>query len=64
MNIGIFSDCYLPTKNGVTTAILTAKTELERRGHKVVIVTVAMPGIEDDEPSTYRVPFMALSLGC
>ncbi len=43
MNIGIFTDCYLPTKNGVTTVIVQAKHELERRGHKVVVLTVSYP---------------------
>lgn len=43
MNIGLFTDCYLPTKNGVTTVIVQAKHGLERRGHKVVVVTVAYP---------------------
>ena len=44
MNVGVFTDCYLPTKNGVTTAIVQAREELERRGHKVVVCTVANPG--------------------
>ena len=46
MNIGIFTDCYLPTKNGVTTVIIQTKQELERRGHKVVALTVAYPANE------------------
>ncbi len=46
MNIGIFTDCYLPTKNGVSTVIAQVKQELGRRGHKVVVLTVAHP--EDD----------------
>ncbi|MGE5603673.1 MAG: glycosyltransferase [Nitrososphaerales archaeon] len=44
MNIGIFSDCYLPTKNGVSTAIAQARAELLRRGHEVTLFTVAAPG--------------------
>lgn len=51
MNIGIFTDCYLPTKNGVTTAIVQARQELERRGHKVVVLTVAYP---PDNARRYR----------
>jgi len=56
MNIGIFTDCYLPTKNGVTTAIVQARQELERRGHAVSIFTVAGPGAGGQEPRTHRIP--------
>jgi 1,2-diacylglycerol 3-alpha-glucosyltransferase len=44
VNIGIFSDCYFPTKNGVSTAIAQARAELLRRGHRVSVFTVAAPG--------------------
>ena len=54
--IGIFTDCYLPTKNGVTTAIVQARQELERRGHAVSIFTVAGPGAGGQEPRTHRFP--------
>ncbi len=43
MNIGLFTDCYLPTKNGVSTAITQVQDELEHRGHKVVVLTVEYP---------------------
>ncbi len=56
MKIGIFTDCYLPTKNGVTTAIVQARRELERRGHEVVLFTVASPGAAECDPSVYRFP--------
>lgn len=44
MNVGIFSDCYLPTLNGVSTAIAQVRAELVRRGHRVTVFTVAAPG--------------------
>jgi 1,2-diacylglycerol 3-alpha-glucosyltransferase len=56
MNIGIFSDCYLPTKNGVSTAIVQAKHELERRGHRVIVLTVASPGSLEPDPAVHRFP--------
>ncbi len=56
MNIGIFSDCYLPTKNGVTTSILQLSEGLERRGHSVIIVTAAYPGYDEAEADVYRFP--------
>ena len=56
MNIGVFTDCYPPTKNGVSTAIVQAVQELEYRGHKVVVFTVACPGATGRDPSVYRFP--------
>lgn len=41
MNIGIFSDCYLPTPNGVSRSVHHLKEGLEARGHRVVLVTPA-----------------------
>lgn len=56
MNIGIFTDCYLPTKNGVATAIVQTKQELEHRGHRVVVFTVASPGAGGQDDAVYRFP--------
>ena len=63
MNVGVFSDCYLPTKNGVTTAIVQAREELERRGHKVVVCTVANPGTVERDPGVYRFPSLPFNAG-
>ena len=40
MNVALFSDAYLPTKNGVVTVVLQIKQALEDLGHNVVVVTV------------------------
>ncbi len=58
MNIGIFSDCYLPTRNGVSTVIAEERAGLVRRGHRVSLFTVAMPGseLEDTLGPAYRFP--------
>jgi len=40
MNIGIFADAYLPTKNGMVTSINQLKASLEANGHIVYIFTV------------------------
>ncbi|WP_233186673.1 MULTISPECIES: glycosyltransferase family 4 protein [unclassified Petrotoga] len=37
LNIGMFSDTYLPQKNGVATAIKLYKDEMEKRGHNVYL---------------------------
>ncbi len=61
MNIGIFTDCYLPTKNGVSTAIFQTRQELARRGHRVIVLTVAYS--ENDsasDESVYRFPSLLL----
>ena len=39
MNIGIFTDTYLPDINGVVTSVVTLKKTLEANGHNVYIVT-------------------------
>ncbi len=56
MRIGIFTDCYTPTKNGVVTSILQGKTALEERGHRIVVVTVTSPHQHEEKPGIYRVP--------
>jgi 1,2-diacylglycerol 3-alpha-glucosyltransferase len=56
MNVGIFTDCYLPTKNGVVTSILQLKEGLERRGHKAIVVTVDTPGYGAQDAGVYRFP--------
>jgi len=40
MRVGIFTDTYTPYINGVTTSVLMLKNGLEKKGHKVYIITV------------------------
>ena len=56
MNIGIFSDAYIPQVNGVVTVVRVLKAGLEARGHKVYIFTVKHPMAKDDEEGVYRIP--------
>lgn len=37
MRIAFFTDTYLPSRDGVVTSILLAKTELEKLGHQVFV---------------------------
>ncbi|MDO7977846.1 glycosyltransferase [Oceanotoga sp. DSM 15011] len=37
MNIGMFSDTYIPQKNGVATAVKIYKEEMEKMGHNVYL---------------------------
>jgi 1,2-diacylglycerol 3-alpha-glucosyltransferase len=61
MNVGIFTDCYLPTKNGVSTAVFQAKQELERRGHNVVVLTVTSPSQFDRDSAIQRFPSLSFN---
>ncbi|MDR1430373.1 MAG: glycosyltransferase family 4 protein [Spirochaetaceae bacterium] len=54
MNIGIFSDTYVPQINGVVTVVRTLKKELENRGHRVSVFTVQHPDAESEE-GVYRI---------
>ena len=56
MNIAIFSDCFVPIKNGVVTSILQLKESLENRGHKVIIITSDVPNYKDKDKNIYRLP--------
>jgi 1,2-diacylglycerol 3-alpha-glucosyltransferase len=40
MNVGIFTDTYTPHINGVVRSIDTLKTNLEKHGHTVYVVTI------------------------
>jgi len=56
MNIGLFTDCYRPTLSGVVSSVVQLKAGLERRGHKVVVVTVTTPPHIEEESTVYRCP--------
>ncbi len=57
MNIGIFSECYLPTLNGVVVSIETFREELEKRGHKIYVFTPKTKGFKDKDPDhVFRFP--------
>lgn len=57
MNIGIFTDCYLPQINGVITSIVTLKDELEAKGHQVTIITTTTGDkIKTSEKNIIRLP--------
>lgn len=39
LNIGLFSDSYTPDINGVSVSVATLRTQLERMGHNVYVIT-------------------------
>lgn len=63
MNIAIFSDAYIPVKNGVTTSVVQLKEGLEKRGHNVIVITVDVPDYEEKDPNVYRLPSINASFG-
>jgi 1,2-diacylglycerol 3-alpha-glucosyltransferase len=46
MNIGIFSNTYYPSINGVCVAVMALEKELIAKGHKVYIATFGVPNVE------------------
>ncbi len=63
MNVAIFTDCYLPIKNGVVTSVLQLKKGLEKKGHNVIIITVEVPKYQDKDTNIYRLPSVKVGLG-
>ena len=64
MNIALFTDCYLPSKNGVVTVVNQLYESLKKLGHHVVIVTVKSDTpYDDNNPDIFRVPSTKAGLG-
>lgn len=68
MNIAFFTDCYLPSKNGVVTVIDQLDQSLTKLGHKIFIVTPEYIGRDkiegyDDSPRILRVPSFRAGMG-
>ena len=55
MNIGLFSDSYLPTKSGVVTVVIQLREQLTKMGHTVILVCPeTTEEFKTDDPLTYR----------
>lgn len=63
MNIAIFTDCYLPIKNGVVTSVLQLKEGLQKKGHNVLILTIEVPNYDETDKNIYRLPSIYSGLG-
>lgn len=68
MNIALFTDCYLPSKNGVVTVIDQLEQSLTKLGHHVVVVTPEYIGRDQiegysDSPKVLRVKSKKLGMG-
>lgn len=56
LRVGLFTNNYLPMLGGVSTAVETIRTHLERLGHDVIVVAPRMAGAREDPPHVIRVP--------
>ena len=54
MNIGFFTNVYLPINWGITTLIENYREELEKQGHNVFIFAAEHPGYQDKNPNVFR----------
>lgn len=67
MNIALFTDSYLPAKNGVVTVVTQTRKALEAMGHHVIIVTVEntreLRKTRTEDPNIFRVRSIPLGLG-
>jgi len=61
MNIGIFTDTYIPQINGVATSTRLLEKELTKKGHNVYIFTTTDPNAKESAKNVFRiasVPFI------
>ena len=56
MNIGLFTDTFIPDTNGVVTVIQMMERELTREGHEVHIFAPDYPDWHGNEPRVHRFP--------
>jgi 1,2-diacylglycerol 3-alpha-glucosyltransferase len=59
VQVGLFTDSYLPRTSGVVAAVEASARQLRRRGHRVVVVAPTYPGYTDADPDVLRVPSVA-----
>lgn len=60
MRIGMFTETYHPTMNGVVVSIDTFREELEKMGHEVFVVAPAAHHYRDRDSRVIRVPSIIL----
>ena len=63
MNIALFSDCYLPSKNGVVTVVEQLRESLTQKGHNVVVITVENEQKKEEAPYIYRAVSVPAGMG-
>jgi 1,2-diacylglycerol 3-alpha-glucosyltransferase len=59
MNIGLFTDSYLPRRSGVVRAVESTARGLRARGQRAFVFAPAYAGHVDADPDVYRFPSIA-----
>lgn len=54
--VGLFSDAYLPSPNGVATSVYLLMRELRRMGHEAWVLAPEIPEYDRGEEWVVRVP--------
>ncbi len=65
MRIGIFTDTYPPFINGVSTSVYMLKKALEKKGHKVFVVTINNETLKyrfDEDETVIRIPGVPIGI--
>ena len=65
MRIGLFTDTYPPFINGVSTSVEMLKNALEKKGHKVYVITVNDSSIKydyDEEKRILKIPGVPIGI--
>jgi len=61
LNIGIFTNTYKPTINGVVNCVALIRQGLRARGHRVYVFAPSFPGYEEREEDIFRFPSLSLA---
>ncbi len=59
MNVGLFTESYVPQVNGVANTVQLLKRGLEERGHTAHVFAPTVAGHRDDEANVHRLPQLA-----
>jgi 1,2-diacylglycerol 3-alpha-glucosyltransferase len=54
MNIGMFTDCYFPSRNGVVSSMAQLREGLEKRGQNTSVFTVRHPADSGDVAGVHK----------
>jgi 1,2-diacylglycerol 3-alpha-glucosyltransferase len=63
MNVALFTDTFIPTKNGVATHVYEIMKGLRRKGHSVSVVTSAFPVYEERDGDVLRLHSVRVPFG-
>jgi glycosyltransferase involved in cell wall biosynthesis len=56
MNIAMFTNAYKPIVGGQERSVEIFTEDLRNAGHQVLVVTLSMPGAEESDETTFRLP--------